>query len=210
MVLINTDLFLAFLAATLVIVLTPGPSVALAMAQAARYGKVAAIRTVAGDALGTALHIIIASIGVNLLVRLAGEILPWLQIFGGFYILWLGYQAAISANHYRPAKGAAPNAARAFSAGFIASVTNPKSIIFFIALFPAFIDPMHGILAQSLIYGTVFIVLDAAMILIYALGSLYLLRRGFGEGAKFGLLSGVGLVVIGLLLVVKGAIAAMG
>ena len=89
----DATLVLGFLAATLLIVVTPGPSVALASAQAVRFGKGAAISTVAGDALGSVVHILIAVFSLQTLISLSGLILPWLQMAGGGFILWLAFQA---------------------------------------------------------------------------------------------------------------------
>lgn len=86
-------LFASFLAATLLIVASPGPSVALAASQAVKYGPRAALLSVAGDALGSVVHILVAVIGLGTLIRLADTLLPFLQIAGGGFLLYLAWQA---------------------------------------------------------------------------------------------------------------------
>ncbi|MEM1235498.1 MAG: LysE family translocator [Pseudomonadota bacterium] len=193
-------LFWAFVATTLVFTTVPGPSVALASAQAVRFGRRAAFMTVAGDALGTVVHIVIATLGLRALIGLSEVVLPWLQIAGGAYILLLALQGL------RPCDAAAPPpAARAtFWTGFFACVTNPKAIAFFVALFPGFISPEHGVVFQVLVYGTIFLVIDAASILIYALLAEAAFRRTVSRWFRVELLSSMGLFGVGLAMVIKG------
>lgn len=147
-------LFLSFLAATFVIVVTPGPAVALASSQAVRFGPRAAMTTVAGDALGSAVHIIIAVASLQTLIGLSALFLPWLQIAGGVFILWMAWRSFRSVGAHVE-QGAVTRAT--FFAGFFSCVTNPKAIVFFVALFPGFISQDHSVLLQSLIYGAIFI-----------------------------------------------------
>lgn len=86
-------LFVSFILATLVIVITPGPGVALASSQAVKLGKHAAVLTVLGDALGTVVLILIALAGLNVIIGVAKVVLPYLQIAGGLFILYLAYQS---------------------------------------------------------------------------------------------------------------------
>jgi len=136
-------LFLSFLTATLIIVISPGPSCALAASQAVKHGPRAAMLSVVGDGLGSIVHILIAVISLNVLINAASVILPYLQIGGGMFILYLAYQAFFASDHgsAHPVKAAR----NAFLGGFFACVTNPKAIVFFVALFPGFISPEHSI-----------------------------------------------------------------
>lgn len=201
----NTTLFLAFLAATMVIVVTPGPSVALASSQAMKFGGRAAIITVLGDALGSVVHILIATLGLQLLLSVATIVLPWLQIAGGLYILMLGVSSVRERHIVHAAEGGPVSGDReAFISGFIACVSNPKAIVFFVALFPGFIDPNLNVGMQSLVYGMVFVVLDGLFILGYAGMAVLMFRSSLGARANFNVVSGIGLGLVGLLLIVKG------
>ena len=136
----DLSLFLSFLAATMVIVITPGSTVALASSKAVKFGPHAAFVTVLGDALGTATQIVIAVMGLQILVSVASEILPFIQIAGGIYIIFLGYQSLVSKDHSNQIIPPQSRAGGHFWAGFFVCVSNPKSIIFFAALFPGFIS----------------------------------------------------------------------
>ena len=196
-------LFIGFLTTTLFFVATPGPSVAFATAQALRHGTRAAVVTVAGDALGSVVHIAIAVSSLTALLALSSLVLPFLQIAGGLFILCMACHTIWG----RPKAADAPvttSGKVTFWAGFFACVTNPKAIVFFVALFPAFISPDHSVVVQSLIYGAVFIVLDAISILGYALLTMHTVRRTTSRWLKPEILSGLGLFGVGTAMIVKG------
>lgn len=199
----DTVLFFAFLTTTLMFVSVPGPSVAFATAQALRSGPRAAYIAVAGDALGTMVHIIVAVGGLTVLIALSEQILPILQIAGGCFILFMAWQSFRHVTHpteYSPIKSDAGT----FWAGFFACVTNPKAIVFFVALFPAFISPQHNVLLQGVVYGAVFITLDAISILAYALLTRAAVKRTTSSWLNVDLLSGLGLLGVGIAMIIKG------
>ena len=199
------DIFLliAFVTTTLLFVAVPGPSVAFVSAQAVRYGPKAATVAVAGDALGTVVHITVAAWGLTTLISISETVLPFLQIVGGLFIIYMGIQAfgaARSSGDY----SAVANHKTSFWAGFFACVTNPKAIVFFVALFPGFVTPEHNILLQSLVYGIIFLVLDALSIFGYALLAMYAAQRVSARWLNAEVFSGLGLLGVGLGMVVKG------
>lgn len=202
---LNLTYFSGFLLATAVIVLTPGSTVALASSQAVRYGPRAAGLVVIGDAVGTFLQILIATAGLKLLLEYALAYLPHMQIIGGVYILYLSYTAFRAPVIKAEERDTAPTGLfRAISSGFVACVTNPKSIIFFIALFPSFIDPALNIAFQSAIYGAVFIFLDALCIMSYALLAFYVFNRDSTQKVNINMVSGLGFLFIASLLILRG------
>lgn len=196
-------LFLSFLTATLIIVISPGPSCALASSQAVRHGPRAAVICVAGDALGLAVHIVFAVAGLQVLIGLADVILPYLQIAGGIFILYLAFQSLRPRRESDGPSRLTPGRS-AFLSGFFVCVTNLKAIVFFVALFPGFILIEHAILPQTLIYGAIFITLDALSVLGYALLARYLVNSTTGHRINIDRLSGFGLLGIRILLVFKG------
>ena len=196
-------LFVAFLTTTFFFLVVPGPSVAFATTQALRFGPRAAYIAVAGDALGTTVHIIIAIAGLTALAALSERVLPVLQIVGGGFIVYMAWQAIQSMNSKVDALPMR-SAHTTFWAGFFACVTNPKAIVFFMALFPAFISLEHNVLVQGVVYGTIFIVLDAISILAYALAANAAAKRITGRWLNPELLSAFGLFGVGIAMIVKG------
>ncbi|MEM6586856.1 MAG: LysE family translocator [Pseudomonadota bacterium] len=196
-------LFFAFLTTTLVFVAVPGPSVAFATAQAMRHGPRAAYIAVAGDALGTLVHVTVAVAGVTALVALSERILPILQIVGGAFILLMAVHAVRRIGKTERAAHAVSDRVT-FWAGFFACVSNPKAIVFFAALFPAFISTEHGLLFQGAVYGAVFILLDGISILGYALLTSSAVRRAKSRWLRADLLSAIGLSGVGVAMILKG------
>ncbi|GIT92814.1 lysine transporter LysE [Jannaschia pagri] len=196
----DPTLFFSFLLATLAIAATPGPSVALATSQALRGGRRAMYWAVAGDALGTMVHIAVAVAGLRVLIGLADQVLPALQLAGGAYILWLAWRAWHDTGESLPHD----HDRRAFLSGFFACVTNPKAIVFFVALFPGFIAPDLNVVAQSLVYGAVFIAVDATSILAYALLTVRAVRSPLAARIPIHRISACGLAGVGALLIWKG------
>lgn len=200
----DSTLFLAFMAATLAIIITPGPSCALASSQALKYGPKAALVTVMGDALGSVVHIVIAVISLQALLSVAGQILPVLQVLGGMYILYLAYKSFTDPPHVAVGAGQMRGYGHAFLSGFFACVSNPKAIVFFAALFPGFIAPDLNVVFQSLVYGAIFVILDAASIIGYAMLAVMAANSRFGQRININKLSGFGLFGVGVLLIFKG------
>jgi homoserine/homoserine lactone efflux protein len=136
----NLELFSAFLLITLVLVVVPGPIVTLVISTGATQGTRAALITVAGSTLGNALLIGAIAFGLNVIIRYTAEIFELLRWAGAAYLVWLGVQAwrhAGAAN----ATIALPRDHVHFRRGLLVALSNPKTIAFFTAFLPQFIDP---------------------------------------------------------------------
>lgn len=135
----NLQLFSAFLFLTFILVLTPGPIVTLVLATGATRGVRAALITVAGSTVGNALLITGIALGLSIVIQHAATIFEWLRWIGAAYLIWLGIQ---SWRHAGAAAAIAPPRGHVyFRRGFLAAITNPKTIAFFTAFLPQFIDP---------------------------------------------------------------------
>jgi homoserine/homoserine lactone efflux protein len=122
----NPGLFTAFLLITLVLVVVPGPIVTLVISTGATQGVRAALTTVAGTTAGNVL----------LLAGLLFEALRWT---GAAYLVWLGAQAWRNAG--RAADELEDTRRRRFARGLVVALSNPKTIVFFTAFLPQFVDP---------------------------------------------------------------------
>lgn len=150
-----------------------------------------------GDAMGTVVHITIATIGLRFLISIASFVLPWLHVFGGGYILYLAYRSfQEAAVVVEGEQGQLSSNFEALLSGFLAYVSNPKAIVFFAALFPGFIDPNYNVLVQSLVYGVLFILLDGLSIIIYAAITVYLFQSTALSGINHNHLSGFGMLAV--------------
>jgi threonine/homoserine/homoserine lactone efflux protein len=150
---VNLELFSAFLLITLVLVIVPGPIVTLVISTGATRGARAALITVAGSTTGNALLISGIALGLSIVIQYAAEIFEWLRWIGAAYLVWLGIQA------WRHAGAAAalaePRGHVYFRRGFLVALSNPKTIAFFTAFLPQFIDPRLPAGHQLLVMCTV-------------------------------------------------------
>jgi threonine/homoserine/homoserine lactone efflux protein len=135
----NWSLFSAFLLITVVLFLTPGPIVTLIIATGARQGTRAALLTVLGASLGNAVLTGLIAIGLGWILQLSASLFDALRWAGAAYLVWLGIQAWRHAGEKSPA--VAPAAHVHARRGFFVAMTNPKTIAFYTAFLPQFLDP---------------------------------------------------------------------
>ena len=145
----NTQLFSAFLLITLVLFLTPGPIVTLTIATGAKNGTRAALLSVAGSTTGNALLIAGIALGLGWILETSAEVFDVLRWVGAAYLIWLGVQAW---RHAGSAVAAAQSGDHVYAwRGFVVAMTNPKSIAFFTAFLPQFLDPALPVGRQLLV-----------------------------------------------------------
>src|SRR5581483_2728471 len=145
----NTHLFTAFLLITVVLFLTPGPIVTLIIATAARSGTRAALLTVAGASTGNAVLLALIALGLGWILQTSAMLFEIMRWAGAAYLIFLGIQAW---RHARVAAAiAAPPAHVHARRGFLVAMTNPKTIAFFTAFLPQFVDPALPVGHQLLV-----------------------------------------------------------
>ena len=150
-----------YLIATILIILAPGPSVLFTIARAISWGRVAAIATVIGNAVGMFLVSVLVALGIGPLLQRSEILYSGIQWAGGAYLIYLGY-AAIAASKVDAADmqktvGNKPSFFTSLRNGFWVGVLNPKSVVFFAAILPQFIDQeKNNVTAQLLLLGTIF------------------------------------------------------
>jgi threonine/homoserine/homoserine lactone efflux protein len=150
-----------YLVATTLIILAPGPSVLFTIARAIAWGRAAAVATVLGNALGMFLVSVLVAIGLGPLLQSSKTFYYAVQWLGGAYLIYLGFSAIkaskIDAQGMRSSEGTAPSIYSSIKSGFWVGVLNPKSIVFFAAILPAFVDRnKNNVTFQLLFLGLVF------------------------------------------------------
>jgi len=156
----NWDLFAAFLFITVILFITPGPIVTLIIATGASQGVRAALTTVAGTSLGNAVLLTAIAFGLNWVLQNAVELFELLRWVGAAYLIWLGVQAW---RHAGTASMAMAGGGVNFSRGVVVALTNPKTIAFFTAFLPQFVDPTLPAAMQLTVMCTVSALLGALM-----------------------------------------------
>ncbi|HJS60548.1 MAG TPA: LysE family translocator [Pseudolabrys sp.] len=196
----NDHLFSAFLLITFVLVIVPGPIVTLVIATGATRGTRAALITVIGTTLGNAALLACIALGLNWILRTSAEVFEVLRWAGAAYLIWLGIQSWRAAG--RVAEAPPPRHRVHISRGFLVAITNPKTIAFFTAFLPQFVDPALPAGWQLFVMCAVTVVLagltDAAWAVAAGLGRAWLMKPR--HNALLGRLSGVVLIGGGLWL----------
>jgi threonine/homoserine/homoserine lactone efflux protein len=164
------DLWLAFCAASMALLLIPGPTVLLVLSYALSKGRAVALASVAGVALGDFIAMTLSLVGLGALVATSALLFSVLKWVGAAYLIWLGIKLLRSA----PTQGLALPETEVSAKGVFwhnATVTalNPKSIGFFIAFVPQFITSDAALAPQFAILTTTFVALAALNALAYAL-----------------------------------------
>ncbi|PID62981.1 MAG: lysine transporter LysE [Gammaproteobacteria bacterium] len=121
---------------------SPGPGVILTLTTSLKFGLFKTLPAIVGVASGMLVISIIAGSGVGLLIATHANLYSALKLLGALYLLYLSYKLFLATKkHYQlDVQVAAYHPRRLFYAGFLITMANPKPIIFFVALFPQFID----------------------------------------------------------------------
>lgn len=164
----SLNLYLAYLAACIVLVVVPGPTVTVIVANSLRYGARAGLLNVAGTQLGLAVMIGIVILGLASLLEAIGWWFEVLRLAGAAYLIWLGIKLFRSTGDLGAAGAASMPRGGFFLQGFVVLMSNPKIIVLFGALFPQFIDPKGDYLEQVLLLGITAMVTAAIFDSIYA------------------------------------------
>ena len=180
----------------------PGPSMLFILGQAVwRGGRPAAIAML-GVELGYICWYVLAALGLGTLAAQVPLAFTLLAIIGALYLGWLGLQALRHAGEAsdNPSKAAPARqrSAHPLRDGFVVAISNPKSLIYIVALLPPFVDPRSAVVPQLVLLGAIAISLDAALALIYIAAGSRLAAAMASPHTRRWLDSGVGLVFIAI------------
>jgi homoserine/homoserine lactone efflux protein len=196
----NWELFAAFLLITMILVITPGPIVTLVIATGASQGMRAALITVVGTTLGNAVLLTVIAFGLSVVLKNAAMLFEILRWAGAAYLIWLGIQAWRHAGESGAAS--APRGRVHFRRGFMVALSNPKTIAFFTAFLPQFVDPSLPVERQLAVMCAVSVVvaafMDAGWAVAAGLGRAWFMKPC--RAKLLGRLSGVALIGGGLWL----------
>jgi homoserine/homoserine lactone efflux protein len=190
----NWQLFAGFLAITLVLILTPGPIVTLVISTGATRGVRAALVTVAGTSTGNAVLLAAIALGLGWVLGHAVYLFEVLRWCGALYLIWLGVRAWRSAG--RPQEEPRGHQVH-FWRGFAVALSNPKTLAFFSAFLPQFVDPGRPAARQLALMCAVSVLLAALSDSCWAIAS-GMGRSWFARPRRVGLLRRLsGLTLIG-------------
>ena len=168
------DTLLPFIAFSLVIIAIPGPSVMFAISRALVLGRRGAVITVVGNGIGVFVQAVSVSVGLGILIESNDTLMTISRLAGAGFLIYLGIN---SLRHRRDGidDGGATNAPQSkhlLRESIVVGLSNPKTIVFFSAIFPQFVDPSRGpIVVQMLILSVVFVIFGISGDAIYALSA---------------------------------------
>jgi threonine/homoserine/homoserine lactone efflux protein len=160
----HPSLYLGFVAASTILILIPGPNVSLIVANAIAYGTRYGLLTVAGTTSAIVVQLALATVGLTATLDSLAGWFGWIRWVGVVYLLYLGIRqwtaAPVDLTRTRPQ----PRSFRAIALrGFLISLTNPKTLLFYGAFFPQFVVPDAPIVPQVLLLSVTFLVIAAAL-----------------------------------------------
>jgi homoserine/homoserine lactone efflux protein len=168
---VSLQLYAAFIAATVVLILIPGPNVALIVANSVAYGSWYGLLAVAGTSSAMVIQLALTVLGMTTLLAALADGFEALRWIGVAYLVYLGLKAwrgpAVDLTKVRPE----PRSLRAiYLRGFLVSLTNPKTLLFYGAFLPQFVTPGASLTGQlAALSGTflvIAVVLDGAWALL--------------------------------------------
>lgn len=163
------QVWLAFLAASIIISVTPGPGAVVSMSVGLRYGYRVSLRSIAGLQVALMIQLAIVAAGLGAVLAASATAFLILKIVGAAYLVWLGIQKWRSAGEPVSATTAPIEVRRLFRTALLVNLTNPKAIIFMAALVPQFIDPAGNQWLQFAILCMTTVVIDTLVMSCYAL-----------------------------------------
>ncbi|WP_084962028.1 LysE family translocator [Thermoactinospora rubra] len=188
-----------FCAATLGLLLVPGPAVVYIVTRSVVQGRVAGLVSVAGIHLGSMVHVLAATLGLSAILAASATAFTIVKWAGVAYLLFLGVRALLRKEATEEVELTAHSRKRLFWEGFVVNVLNPKTAIFFLAFLPQFVDTASPVAPQILVLGAIFTVFGMTTDSAYALAASALAGKLRGSArARRRLDVGSGLVYLGL------------
>jgi threonine/homoserine/homoserine lactone efflux protein len=208
---VSADRVVAFAAMSFVLIVVPGPSVLFVIGRALAQGRRAVLTTVVGNTLGAYVVVVAVAVGIGAVVERSAVAFTLLKLTGAAYLVYLGIKAVRargSMSAELAGDGHSRGGVRTLAEGFAVGVTNPKTIVFFAAVLPQFIDPAQGpVVVQMLLLGLIFNVIAVASDTVWGLVAAAA-RDWFGRSpqrlATVGGVGGLTMIGLGVTVAVTG------
>lgn len=171
----SLEAWFAFAAASAIMLALPGPTILLVVSYALGHGRKTALATVTGVALGDFTAMTASLFGLGAVLAASATLFTVLKWIGGAYLIWLGIKLwrapvmfePMADNDNLPEK----KSIRVFLHAYVVTALNPKSIVFFVAFVPQFLNPALPFFGQMLIMEATFLVLATINASTYALAA---------------------------------------
>ncbi len=165
----DAERYLAYVLATVIVLAIPGPTILLVVTRSLNHGAAVRRATVGGVVLGDLVAMTAAMLGAGAILLASAELFMALRVAGGLYLVWLGIRTWRSrGSQWVVGESVEADPKRVFGESFAVTATNPKSIAFFVAFVPQFVDPGAAWLPQIVLLIVTFVVLGGLNALVYA------------------------------------------
>ena len=152
--------FLLFLAAAVVLAITPGPGIFYVLARTLAGGRREGIQSALGTFFGGLFHVFAAALGVSAILAASAVAFHTVKYAGAAYLVWLGIRMIRSRNAEMPAEAAVPRQG-SFRQGVLTEALNPKTALFFLSFIPQFISAGNGhVFLQFVVLGATSVILN--------------------------------------------------
>ena len=149
----SVEFYLAYVLACVALVIVPGPTVTLIVANSIRFGTRAGLTNIAGTQCGLAVMIGTVLVGLTSLIATVGVWFDGVRLAGAAYLVWLGWKLLRAPGALGAATDGPPPRVGFFWQGFLVLMSNPKALLLFGAFIPQFVDPHGDYVAQVLLLG---------------------------------------------------------
>ena len=167
----NMEIWIPFALASTLILIIPGPTIILVISQAVTHGRRSVVPLVTGVLLGDFTAMILSILGLGAVLSASAALFAIFKWIGALYLIYLGIKLWKSNPENNSIQYNAKNtsARSLLKSSFIVTALNPKSIAFFVAFLPQFIDPLKPTLTQLTLLGGTFLLLATTNAALYAL-----------------------------------------
>ena len=173
----NIEIWISFMLASLILVISPGPTVFLVMGQSLNHGKKSVIPLVTGVLMGDVIAMAVSFAGLGALLATSATLFGIFKWIAAAYLFYLGIKAWSTKPNNESSDKVLLNKGKMFKEALLVTALNPKGIIFFIAFFPLFMDVQKPALAQMLIMAGSFLLVSAFSASFYSIFSGYLRNK---------------------------------
>jgi threonine/homoserine/homoserine lactone efflux protein len=188
----DASTFGVFVAASLVLVVVPGPAVFYIVTRSVDQGRPAGFASVLGVGVGGLVHATFAALGLSAILASSATAFSVVKWLGVAYLIWLGIQRLFFAGDEATVQTATPDClSRIFSQGVVVNVLNPNTALFFFAFLPQFVHPSEGaswlqILALGVTFVAIALISDGLYALLASTVGDWLRSRSAGSGFRRG------------------------
>src|SRR5262249_42372227 len=158
---VDGRLFPVFLAAALVLALTPGPGIFYVLARTLAGGRSHGVQSALGTFLGGLVHVVAAAFGLSAILAASATAFSVVEYLGALYLFWIGLTMIRTRNTEFDASAPAAGSLHVFRQGVLTEAMNPKTALFFLSFLPQFVNPRLGhVVIQFLLLGVVSVSLN--------------------------------------------------